>query len=208
MGHVRNGPPADLVLALKTHLTIDEFVETGTHMGDTAAWAGSHFSKVTTIELSTSFHGSAQDRLQSQLHIRTLCGDSPTILSDIVPHLKEPTLFWLDAHWSGADTAGGEEQCPVLRELSVLERSPVEHVVLIDDARLFCAPPPAPQRFDKWPSLSTLVEALDAKRRYIVLYEDVFVAVPHSARQFLCSWLQDNFEGSRPRKRSGWWFRR
>lgn len=208
MGHLRNGPPSSLVLAIQDQLGLEDFIETGTHRGDTAAWASDHFSRVTTIELSQEFHRRAESRLQARPNIRCLSGDSPTVLSEIVPHLSRPAMFWLDAHWSGADTAGSAEQCPVLRELAIIAKSPIEHVVLVDDARLFCAPPPAPQHPDKWPSLSTIIEALEPRRRFIVLHEDVFLAVPLGARAFLNSSLQSAFENSRTRKRLLRWLRK
>ncbi len=194
MGQFRTGPPEALVLALGQNLGLREFVETGTYLGNTAAWAADHFERVTTIELSPKFHAAARDRFANRTSVQALQGASPAVLMGVVPKLASPALFWLDAHWSGFDTAGQEAECPVPEELALINRSPLDHVVLVDDARLFCAPPPRPHRADHWPSLSTLVRAIEADgRRHVVLFEDVFVGVPQAQRAMLTDWLQRNF---------------
>jgi hypothetical protein len=186
------GPPEALVLALQKQLGIDEFIETGTYHGGTAAWAGRQFARVATIELSPKYHAAAVAKFQSQPHIRALCGGSVAVLGEVIPALSAPALFWLDAHWSGFDTAGQEAECPVLEEIALLNASPRDHVVLVDDARLFCAPPPRPHRADQWPDLATVTNALVAGgRRHVVMTDDVFVAVPAAAKDFLTNWLQD-----------------
>jgi len=193
MGLYRMGPPEALVLALQAQLGLSEFVETGTYRGNTAAWAGRHFAHVATIELSPAFHAAALERFRLQPNVRALCGGSADVLREIVPALTAPALFWLDAHWSGVDTAGREAECPVLEEIALINASPAAHVVLVDDARLFCAPPPRPHRAAQWPDLAGVTNALGAGgRRHVVLTEDVFVAVPADAREFLTGWLQDN----------------
>ena len=46
-------------------------------------------------------------------------------------------IFWLDGHYSGGITALGNKECPVLEELETILKSHIQHVILIDDARLF-----------------------------------------------------------------------
>lgn len=191
MGQNHMGPPEALVLALHGRLGFDDFIETGTYRGDTAAWAAGHFARVTTIELSPAFHAAAQARFLAQPAVRCLVGDSPTALREIVSALAGPALFWLDAHWSGLDTAGRDAECPLLAEIAVINAVPRTHTVLVDDARLFCAPPPPPHRAEQWPDLHTTLAALrDQGRRHVVMCGDVFVAVPAGERGFLNGWLQ------------------
>lgn len=192
MGLNRMGPPEALILALQQRMGLTEFVETGTYRGDTAAWAAGHFARVTTVELSPAFHTAAQARFRGQPGVRTLQGDSATVLRAVVPALAGPAVFWLDAHWSGLDTAGREAECPLLAEIGLINASPLAHVVLVDDARLFCAPPPRPHRAEQWPDLAATLGVLhDGGRRHVVVTEDVFVAVPSAGRDFLNGWLQD-----------------
>jgi hypothetical protein len=186
------GPPESLVLALQEQLDIREFVETGTFHGHTTAWAAGHFERVITIELSPDYHAAAVARFKADPRIRPLCGSSTAVLRAMVPALTAPAIFWLDAHWSGLDTAGREAECPLLAEIELLNGTAVDHVVLVDDARLFCAPPARPHRADQWPDLAAAVGALSADgRRYVVLVDDVLVGVPAAVRPFLVQWLQD-----------------
>lgn len=205
------GPPEALILALQRQLALADFVETGTYRGDTAAWAAQHFPRVTTIEMSPAYHAAAQTRFRGQTGMRALGGNSGTVLREVVTALAQPALFWLDAHWSGLDTAGQDAECPVLEEIAAINASPVTHTVLVDDARLFCAPPPRPHRAEQWPGLVTLVEALHHDgRRHVVQFEDVFVAVPMAARECLTGWLQDvaTGPGLRPSGRPARWWRK
>jgi len=200
MGAIRMGPPEDLILALQKRSGLDHFVETGTFRGGTAAWAAAHFPRVTTIEMSAAIHAAAKARFSSLTNVRAIEGDSRAALGELVAGLSQPAIFWLDAHWSGLDTAGVEAECPVLEEVARINASPQAHVVLVDDARLFSAPPPRPHRADQWPDLRSVVEALAAGgRRHVALFEDVFVAVPSEQRQFLVAWMQDQATAARSR---------
>lgn len=187
------GPPPELTLFLQKEGGLADFVETGTFRGDTAAWAAGYYEKVTTIELSPYYHAAALRRFAGGSNVRALRGESSKVLEEIVPALSGPALFWLDAHWSGLDTAGQESECPLLKELEVINRSPGSHVIMVDDARLFCAPPPRPHRADHWPNLAVAVASLqDGARRHVVLFRDVFVAVPRQLKDPLVGWLQDH----------------
>jgi hypothetical protein len=201
------GPPEALIMALQQRLGLGDFVETGTYRGDTAAWAAGHFPRVTTIELSPAYCAAAQTRFHDQPNVRVLGGDSSTVLREVVPALAGPALFWLDAHWSGLDTAGQEAECPLLAEIALINAAPLPHVLLVDDARLFCAPPPHPHRAAQWPDLAATVSVLGAGgARHVVLWQDVFVAVPAAARELLNAWLQQEAGVARPAGRlAKWW---
>jgi hypothetical protein len=43
----------------------------------------------------------------------------------------------LDGHYSGFETAKGDLETPIKLELEIILNSEYEHVILIDDARLF-----------------------------------------------------------------------
>lgn len=146
MGQYRMGPPEERFLALQRRVNSDDFVETGTYRGNTAAWAALHFDRVTTIELSPEFHAKAEERFHGQPQIRAFHEDSSSVLRELVPTLPRPAVFWLDAHWSGLDTAGRDTESPLLEEVAVIYASPCDHIVLVDDVRLFCATPSRPHR--------------------------------------------------------------
>jgi hypothetical protein len=111
------------------------FVETGTFFGDTSAAIADLFERCYTIELSPELHTRAQKRLSHISHLVCLQGDSGTELPRVLEHIKEPALFWLDAHAScGATADAGFD--PILKELDAIYRHSVDrHVILVDDAR-------------------------------------------------------------------------
>jgi hypothetical protein len=77
-------------------------------------------------------------------------------MPQIVAKLDGPTLFWLDGHYSGGDTAQGDLNCPVWGELEAIFAPEMKQpfVVLIDDARCFrhvgAVDYPAVSDIEKW----------------------------------------------------------
>lgn len=116
-----------------------EFVETGTHLGDTLAYmARNKGVRCTSIELAEGFYRRAAERFRSWRNVSVLHGDSGVLLPDVVRHLNRPALFWLDGHYSGGATEQGATDTPISAELRILLDSPIKsHVILIDDARCF-----------------------------------------------------------------------
>lgn len=185
------GPPEELVLLLKRQYHISCFVETGTHRGGTAAWGAEHFDRVVTIERSKELYQEAQNRY-GHLGIDFVNGDTRDHLNSILSELKQPGLFWLDAHWSGGQTYGADDQCPLIEELRMINDAAAEHFLLIDDARLFLSPPPRPHRVEQWPTICEVVGALQSRRkRYTVISEDVIISVPEYARCVVAQFCQE-----------------
>lgn len=201
------GPPEAVVAALQKRLQLDCFVETGTYRGDTAAWAATCFARVITIELSPAYHLAAVERFRRQGAVQPLVGDSKAVLAKVLTDRSSPALFWLDAHWSGLDTAGKGDECPLLEEVRLINGTTVPHVVLVDDARLFAAPPPRPHCAEQWPDLAAIIDVLAAQgKRYVVLYEDVLIAVPVAERTFLRTFLQEALTvANESTGVRGWW---
>ena len=193
MGLVNFGVPEDVVLWLKAQTGADRFIETGTYMGGTAMWAARNFPHVTSIELDEDLHRSAKERLKSFQNVDLRFGQSQEEIVRIVPALTQPAIFWLDAHWSGKNTAGEDLECPVLEEISVVDSGSTQHVILIDDASLFFNPPPPPHKPSHWPTIGNMTEQLRMKfpDAYICVLDDVIIRIPGSLRlafeQFLGS---------------------
>ena len=125
---------AVIVLEYKTP-RLKTFIETGTHEGWMIDRVGDQFEKVYSIELDETLYQRARERFQKKGHIKLLHGDSAMKIKEVLAELNEPTLFWLDAHGSGAITAAN---APILDELEAIFAHPVrEHLILIDDARHF-----------------------------------------------------------------------
>jgi hypothetical protein len=186
MGIVRAGPPIQLIDALLHRFEIPNFVETGTYNGETAAWAGERFERVVTVELSPELHAQAELRLAAHASVEARLGRSRDVLAEVVPGLQGPALFWLDAHWSGDQTSGERDQCPLLDELAIVRRHANAQYVLIDDARMFMTPAPPPNDPDQWPSLREVLGRLSGDDlAEPVVVEDVVIAVPPAAASTL-----------------------
>lgn len=192
MGIVRLGIPDEIVSKLQASFGIQTFVETGTHLGASALWASDRFQRVVTIEASEEFYNSAKQRLETKTNISIVLGDCRACLPQIIANLSSPSLFWLDGHYSGGATFGEKDECPLLGEIAVLNASMEEHFILIDDARLFLAPPPLPHAPEQWPTIDVVCQKLQEgpKPRYVVVYEDVIYAVPLHAKNELLKIVQ------------------
>ncbi len=192
MGLYRMGPPVDLIFELAAEFSIKNFVETGTYEGHTAIWAAENFEKVFTIEFSEHFYRAAFDSCRHLENVKFIFGDSRTQLEKIVGELKEPAVFWLDAHWSGGATYGENDQCPLLEELKIIGGKS-DDFIFIDDARLFTSPPQSPHRPEQWSDIASIIETLRAERRdkYIVIIEDVIIAVPAFAQKIVARYCQN-----------------
>jgi hypothetical protein len=114
----------------------DTFVETGTYRGDTLAKIAPLVRRAISIELDPVLAELAVRRFQSRPSTEIITGDSAVVLPDLVASLTEPALFWLDGHFSGGATAESAD-IPIMVEVDTVLSSNVDHVVLIDDVRLF-----------------------------------------------------------------------
>ena len=184
MGAVHYSLDPRLARLLQETLRLEVFVETGTGHGDTVAAVRPLFSEIHTIEQDESLHAAATRRFLGDAAVHVHLGDSGLVLPRIVPHLESrAVLYWLDAHATGEAPVDGPE-CPLVEELKAISRLGERSVILIDDARLFLAPPPAPRRLGAWPSLATLLThlgCLSAAHEPMVI-DDAFVFVPASVR--------------------------
>ena len=114
------------------------FVETGTCGGDMVNAVKDTFQEIHSIEIGEDLYQRAKSRFSGLGGISIHKGDSADILPVILDQVKEPVLFWLDAHYSGGGTARGELDTPVVRELGhILAHRVRQHVILVDDARCF-----------------------------------------------------------------------
>jgi hypothetical protein len=134
------------------------FVETGTFRGDMVEAMKQRFDRLYSIELNEEFCHAAKSRFATTPHVEILFGDSGEKLKEIMPRLTGPSLFWLDGHFSGGDTAKGLEETPVMAELNhILDAPDLGHVIIVDDARLFGVDP-------AYPTISAMTEAVLRRR--------------------------------------------
>lgn len=190
MGIVRMGAPFEIIFLLQENYRIKNFIETGTYGGDTAYCASQVFERVFTIEYSQVIYEIVADHFKEIKNINFIYGDSREKLKDILSGLEEASLFWLDAHWSGELTYGQLDQCPLIQEIEIINSSEYEHFILIDDARLFLSPPPSHNLMEQWPDITTVLKYLNLSNRYIVIIEDVIIAVPEFAKTVVAEYCQ------------------
>ncbi len=113
------------------------FIETGTYLGDMINAQKENFERLYSIELSKKLFLKAQKRFENDEKISISHGDSAKVLNDILSNINALSLFWLDGHYSGGITAKGQKECPVIEELNIIFKNNKNHIILIDDARLF-----------------------------------------------------------------------
>ena len=110
---------------------LNVLVEGGTNLGHMVNVQKNRFRDIYSIERDDYLAARAKLRFAAYPNVHLFHGDSGEVLPQVVSAIKEPALFWLDAHW-------GAESAPIRQELDCIYRHPVrDHVLLIDDARYF-----------------------------------------------------------------------
>lgn len=161
-------------LAIKSGARV--LVETGTYMGDTP-WQLRHlFERIWTVEVHPPLAALARDRFKKVAKVTVVEADSRHALREIVPQIDQPTLYWLDGHYSSGITGMGEEVCPIFAELdTVFSQARAPFVALIDDARLF-------GQEEGYPTLTELKAHLDRLPQppLIWMESDIVFVVPQN----------------------------
>lgn len=114
----------------------DVVVETGTYRGDNIPSKIGVFREVHSIELDPAYARAAR-ALYTHPSVTVHQGDSGDVLDTLVDTWHEPVMFFLNAHWSGGDTARApDSQTPLLKEMRALSRR-TEHrdIIFVDDTR-------------------------------------------------------------------------
>jgi hypothetical protein len=182
------------MMRVREAFSVDLFVETGTLHGGTAAWASGPFRTVVTIELGDHLYERTIDRYGDIDNIEFIHGSSQEMLPGVVEQLDGSAVYWLDAHYSGGETAGENYECPLLDELSAIGDADGEQFLFIDDARDFLSPPPRPHDPNDWPTIDEVILTIRDElgtEYYIVVGEDVIVAVPPAAANLVKLYAQD-----------------
>lgn len=180
MGIVTFGIPQEITIELARLHGASVFIETGTFHGVTTKWASTHFESVHTIERAEYLYNLHCKELAQARSITPHLGDSREILPKILEGIgDQKCVFWLDAHWSGGETAGKNDRCPLLGELACLT-SRHDDMILIDDARYFLCAPPVAHKAAQWPTIPEIVSALPKgeKAPFVQIVDDVIFVIP------------------------------
>lgn len=83
---------------------LEYFFETGTLRGEGVEYAlKSNFKKIFSVEIVEKTFNEAVEKFKDNKKVKIIHGDSSKIMDSIVSQLPGNTLFWLDAHFPGAD---------------------------------------------------------------------------------------------------------
>jgi len=171
----------NIIELYRIDLKINILVETGTFLGDTVEYFKNRFSKVYSIELADELAKKAHKRFEHAQNVKIIQGDSGKVLNMLLNDIHEPALFWLDGHYSSEffvgeefiKTARSEKDTPIEEELNTILSSPIKHLILIDDARLFIGS-------GDYPTFKSIRKRISgAKNQYKVFVEqDIIHIIP------------------------------
>lgn len=136
----------------------DIFIETGTHVGATVSIAQRlRFKRIYSIELSDKWYNHNRIKFLSFENVTIIYGNSGEKLGELLSTIDEPCVIWLDAHYSGGDTA--KSRIPIYDELKAIKNHHIKnHTILIDDMRGFGQP--------------VLDAVVEINPKYQITYED------------------------------------
>ncbi len=189
MGAISFSIDENLIKELRKFLPLEIFIETGTFLGDSLEAASRCFETCYSVELSAEYHHAASARFAHDPRIHIYHEDSSKFLEQNHSLYEgKSVLFWLDAHRCVADdTAGGIPQCPLLEELTAIARINSQSVIIIDDARLFLAPPTAPHEASQWPCFEDVNQALHklSDDHVLTIFNDTMIFYPRNIQEHI-----------------------
>lgn len=126
------------------------FVETGTLRGDGVQHALQFgFDKAISIEIEPTLAKYCQARFSHDPRVHILQGDSSEVINDALELIDGNALFWLDAHFPGADAGlatyrsclsmAKDTYLPLMKEMEAISKRCGTHqdCLIIDDLWLF-----------------------------------------------------------------------
>lgn len=126
---------------------VQNLFETGTFRGDGISYALQWpFKKIISVEIVADIARDAAARFHGEQKVEVIQDDSVSALRHALPALQGPCIFWLDAHYPGADAgltaydaADESLRLPLEKELEAITeiRKEGRDVFLIDDLRIY-----------------------------------------------------------------------
>ena len=104
---------------------IQSAVETGTHQGVTSRALAGMVEDVYTVEIHDGLFADAQLRLADVPSVKQFHGASPDVLPGLLPDIRKPALYYLDAHWHG--------NFPLPQELEIIAACDSSPVIVMHD---------------------------------------------------------------------------
>jgi len=144
-------------------------IETGTYLGGTTYLLSGVFDRVQTLEADDLLFETSKFWLERRTS-NVLChhGDSGSLLEALIDY-DEPTLFFLDAHYSTGPTTNKYGACALINELKLIFKRRNKSVVVIDDTRCFGS--------FGWPSFVDIFDVIPPDKS-IILKNDQLIIKP------------------------------
>lgn len=177
------------MIYLSGRYNVSNFIETGTHLGETLIFMAEKFpfDKLHSVEISDwyinfindNFQRVADDSNIDVSNVKIWKGDSVKVLPAILSEVKGRSLFWLDAHCSGGDTDNSDDyNCTILKELEVIKSSPIKtNIITIDDMN---ACKDGHTDYPTISEISDLILSINEDYLITVKYNVLFAEVPSS----------------------------
>lgn len=124
------------------------FFETGTFWGDGVAYAlQSSFERIISVEIVPDIAKKAADRFAANKQVKIVEAESTAAMEKELGQISDNCVFWLDAHFPGAD-AGMKEynadmdegvRLPLVHESAIIHRlrKGKRDVIIMDDLRIY-----------------------------------------------------------------------
>lgn len=113
------------------------FIETGTYKGTMLEYLKNYFEILYSCEIDEHLYLECKDKFKKDKKIILYHGNSADVLLTIMSQIQQPSLIWLDAHYSGEGTGKSATDSPIKQELETIFKSPYPHYIVIDDADYF-----------------------------------------------------------------------
>ena len=107
---------------------IQSAVETGTYQGATTRALAAMVPEVHTVEISPASFAQSRRRLDGVPNVRQYCGATPDVLPRLLPQVRKPALYYLDAHWNGS--------YPLPREVEIIAAHDPQPVIVMHDMQV------------------------------------------------------------------------
>lgn len=131
-----------------TEFNTKYFFETGTFWGDGVEYAlKSPFRQILSVEIIPEIAEKARARFLDKKTVEIIEGSSEDALTQRVSEIDGNCIFWLDAHFPGADAGlkGYDEnmndsiRLPLIKEIGIIQRLRTKYsdVLIIDDLRIY-----------------------------------------------------------------------
>jgi hypothetical protein len=124
------------------------FIETGTHMGNGVLEAQKYpFKKIASIEIIQGQVLKLKNLFKTDIRVEIICDNSHHGLKNLLPQITDNAVFWLDAHFPGADLnvasytseKDNDIRLPLEKELTLIKnlRKEFKDLILFDDLFLY-----------------------------------------------------------------------